>query len=94
MPDFFKYGIMEQETGKSLLKQKQKGERGMKKKVLAMVLAMLTVLSLAGCGKFTCDLCSQEKSGKKHTETVMGQKMTICNDCYKGLEDLADSLGF
>ena len=93
MPDFFKYGIMEQETGKSLLKQKQKGERVMKKRMLAMILVMLTVLSLAGCGKFTCDLCSQEKSGKKHTETVMGQKVTICNDCYKQLEELGSALG-
>lgn len=65
----------------------------MKKKILAMTLAVIAVLSIAGCGKFKCDLCSQEKSGKKHTETVMGQKVTICNDCYKGLEELGDALG-
>lgn len=66
----------------------------MRKKILAAFLAVITLLSLAGCGKFTCDICSQEKSGKKYTETVLGQKVTICSDCYKGLEDLADSLGF
>ena len=65
----------------------------MKKKMLAALLAAFMVLSLAGCGKFTCDLCGKEKSGKKHTEEVFGQKVTICNDCYKDLEDLADSLG-
>lgn len=65
----------------------------MKKKMLAALLAALMILSLAGCGKFTCDLCGKEKSGKKHTETVLGQKVTICNDCYKDLEDLAGSLG-
>lgn len=80
-------------AGGSLFGQKQKGERVMKKRMLAMILVMLTVLSLAGCGKFTCDLCSQEKSGKKHTETVMGQKVTICNDCYKQLEELGSALG-
>lgn len=69
-------------------------EKIMKKKIVAILLAATTVLSLTGCGKFSCDICGQEKSGKKHTETMLGQEFTICNDCYKELENLAESLGF
>lgn len=66
----------------------------MKKRVVAILLTAVTLLSLTGCGKFSCDICGQEKSGKKHTETLFGQEYTICNDCYKVLENLEDSLGF
>ena len=66
----------------------------MKKKIIAIMLTAATVLSLTACGKFTCDICGQEKSGKKHTESILGQELTICNDCYKTIEDAAKSLGF
>lgn len=66
----------------------------MKKKITAVLLTVATVLSLTACGKFTCDMCGQEKSGKKHTESLLGQEITICDDCYKGVEDLANTLGF
>lgn len=64
----------------------------MKKKVIAALLATATILSFAGCGKFTCDLCGEEKSGKKHQEELLGETITLCDDCYKGLEDLSDML--
>lgn len=67
-----------------------KGEKVMKKKIVAALLATITILSFAGCGKFTCDLCGEEKSGKKHEETMLGETVTICDDCYKELEDLAN----
>ena len=66
----------------------------MKKKILAVLLTAATVLSLTACGKFTCDMCGEEKSGKKHTESLLGQDVTICNDSYKSIEDLGKSLGF
>lgn len=37
----------------------------MKRKVIAALLATVTILSFTGCGKFTCDMCGEEKSGKK-----------------------------
>lgn len=64
----------------------------MKKRVIAALLAALTILSLAGCGKFTCDMCGEEKSGKKHQTELLGEKITICDDCYKDLEALANLL--
>ncbi len=54
------------------------------KKIIALALAaLLSVFCLAGCGKFECDLCGEEKSGKKHTTTVFGEEVTICDDCYE-----------
>lgn len=64
-----------------------------KRKFLAVLLATVSILSLTGCGKFTCDMCGEEKSGKKHEETLLGESITICDDCYKALEEAADSLG-
>ena len=61
----------------------------MKKFVLLVVLVAMLSTLLCACGKFTCDLCGEEKSGKKHKEEVLGEKVVICDDCYKGLEELA-----
>ena len=65
------------------------------KKIIALVLAvMLLVTCLVACGgKFTCDMCGEEKSGKKHEESMLGESIVICDDCYKALEDLAGALG-
>ena len=54
----------------------------MKKKIMALLLTVVTVISLTACGKpFTCDLCGEEKTGKKHTETVLGVELRYCHDC-------------
>ena len=64
------------------------------KKIFAIALLGATVLSFAACGgKFTCDECGQEKSGKKHTEELLGVKITMCDDCYELYGALADALG-
>ena len=96
MQNVTKYDIMSWAVGTAqyITYITKQGERVMKKRMLAILLAAMMILSLAGCGKFTCDLCGQEKSGKKHTETLFGQKITYCNDCYKELEELGDALGF
>lgn len=80
-------------SGLSFMQYRKEKEKNMKKKVLAIVLTAATVLSLTACGKFTCGICGEEKSGKKHTESVLGVELTICNDCYKEIEDAAKSLG-
>lgn len=64
----------------------------MKKKILAALLVAATILSFSGCGKFTCDLCGKEKTGKKYEETVLGATVTICGDCYEKLESLSGLL--
>lgn len=65
----------------------------MKKKIIALLLTVTTVVSLTACGKpFTCDLCGEEKTGKKYTETILGTEITYCQDCYKELKELSDIL--
>ena len=61
----------------------------MKKVIAILTLAVIIATVMAACGKFTCDLCEKEKSGKKHKETYLGQDIVICDDCYDDLEDLA-----
>ena len=52
-----------------------------------LILTMLSIL-LTACGKFTCALCMDEKSGKRHESTVLGEELVICNDCYLELKNL------
>lgn len=64
----------------------------MKKKVTVLLLTVATVLSLTACGKFTCDGCGKEKSGKSYKVTVLGQEMTVCKDCKKEVDEAKDAL--
>ena len=64
------------------------------KKLICVALLIIAMASmLTACGKFTCDMCGKEKSGKKHTDELLGQEIVYCDDCYNGLKDLADSIG-
>ena len=59
------------------------------KKKISLVLAMIMVsLSLTACGKFTCDMCGQEKSGKNYSVEVMGEKASVCKECYDEIKEL------
>lgn len=63
------------------------------KKIICSVLVLVSALFvLASCGKFTCDACGEEKSGKKHEFEVMGETGTICDDCYEELEEMMGDL--
>lgn len=62
----------------------------MKKILFTMLLVATLVLTLTSCGKFTCALCGEEKSGKRYTEEVLGQEVTYCKECHDSLEDLLD----
>ncbi|MDE7298094.1 MAG: hypothetical protein K2N94_04605 [Lachnospiraceae bacterium] len=64
--------------------------KNMKKRFLAVLLVTVSLLSLAGCGKFKCDMCGEEKSGKKHEQTVLGETLTICDDCYETVKGVVD----
>lgn len=61
------------------------------KKLISLIalFATLTVL-LCGCGKFECDLCGEEKSGKKYEGELMGEEVVYCKDCREALEELAE----
>lgn len=65
---------------------------------LVLVIASLAIL-LCACGKFECDFCGEEKSGKKGTGKVAGESVTYCEDCEdayklaKEIGDLGDELG-
>ncbi len=64
----------------------------MRKMIRFAAMLMLVASMLCGCAKFTCDLCNEEKSGKKHTADFFGQELVICDDCMDGLEALGDML--
>ena len=64
-----------------------------KKKMSLLVIIMVIVMGLTGCGgKFTCDICGKEKSGKKYETEMFGQKVTICKDCYNDIQSALDAL--
>lgn len=59
----------------------------MKKKVMAVLLTLITVISLTACGEpFTCGICGEEKTGRKHKEVILGAEITCCQDCYNDLK--------
>ena len=60
----------------------------MKKMVRFAAMLMLLATLLCGCGKFTCDLCGEEKSGKKYTESFFGEEIEYCKDCKNELDSL------
>lgn len=61
------------------------------KRVIALLLVLSVIFALAACSApTTCDICGETKSCK--TIEVLGQKMNICGDCEKEMNDLANSL--
>ena len=62
----------------------------MKKLISVICLVLVLVTMLAACSKFTCDVCGEKKSGKKHEEKVLGEKVVYCDDCYKQMKELGD----
>ena len=59
------------------------------KKILSLV-AMLAILAtmLCACGKFTCDFCEEEKTGKKYKVEFMGEEGVMCEECHEEYEEL------
>lgn len=53
------------------------------KKLIALLLLVVVLCSLlCACSTFTCDICGEEVTGKKHTYEAYGEKVNICDDCY------------
>jgi len=55
----------------------------MKKKIVALLFILVLAMTLAGCGKFICGFCREEKRGKKHILKPLGVTQILCDDCYK-----------
>lgn len=55
------------------------------KKIIAILTLLALLLSLAACGdkSFKCGICNEEKTGKSYKSQLMGEEITICEDCYK-----------
>ncbi len=60
----------------------------MKKRISILLLSSMLAMTLTACGKFTCDLCGEQKSGKSYESTVFGEEVVICDDCYQELQNL------
>ncbi|MBQ7047548.1 MAG: hypothetical protein IJN86_01220 [Clostridia bacterium] len=65
------------------------------KKIIGIIslIALVAALLISCGGSFVCGMCEEEKSGKKHTEKIFGEELTICDDCYEGLKALGDLAG-
>lgn len=64
----------------------------MRKKITVLLLTVATVLSLTACGKFTCDNCGEEKSGKSYKVKVASEEVTLCKDCKKEWDEFQKEL--
>lgn len=56
---------------------------------MALVCVIAIAMSFTACGKFECDLCGEEKSGRKY-EGAFGTEN--CKDCYDELKELENGL--
>lgn len=64
----------------------------MKKRVLALTLAVVATLALTACGDTktgTCDLCGKEDV-KVKSLSYDGEKGWFCDDCYDTAESLVE----
>jgi len=62
------------------------------KKIISLVCVLALALSLAACGKFTCENCGEKKSGKQYTVEVFGEKAKVCKDCKAEIDALLGEL--
>ena len=63
------------------------------KKIIALVLTgILAAGMLVSCGKFTCDICGEEKLGRKYESETFGIEVTMCKDCHDAAEDALSGL--
>ena len=58
------------------------------KKIIALALVIVTVFALTACGKFTCDLCKKERSGKRYKTEALGKEIVICENCNEKVSDV------
>ena len=63
----------------------------MMKRVISLIVCFVLCLGLlCGCGKFECELCGEEKSGKKYEGEVMGRTVVYCQECKEQVDSIRD----
>lgn len=65
----------------------------MKKIICGILILVSSMLVLASCGKFTCDACGEEKSGKKYEVEILGETGVVCEECNEELKEIQEGLG-
>lgn len=64
----------------------------MRKSLITILLVVLTLTVVVGCGEvpedFTCDFCKNKVHSVKYEVNYKGQDIEVCEDCYKGFKDL------
>lgn len=62
----------------------------MLKRIIAIVLLCGLTMIMTACATkpYTCDLCMKEQTSKKHTAEMLGDKVTVCDECYKEINAL------
>ncbi len=60
------------------------------KKLVALVLVVITVFALTACTIGECDICGE--TGICKTEKVFGEKVKLCNDCADDLKSVGNAL--
>ena len=60
----------------------------MKRKVLLLLVIVIAMLNFTACGRFECDFCGEEKSGKAYAASVWGEEVTICKECKDEIKEL------
>jgi uncharacterized lipoprotein YehR (DUF1307 family) len=68
----------------------RKEGKNMKKIAILLALVCLVSVLLCGCGKFECELCGEEKSGKKYEGEVMGRTVVYCEECKEQVDSIRD----
>lgn len=67
----------------------------MKKLLVLALVAVMSVVCMAGCGAekaakdttFKCDMCGEKSDGDKYTTTLNGEDAHICEECFKLLDE-------
>ncbi len=63
----------------------------MKKIIPAILIAATLLISLASCGKFTCELCGKEKREDKNEVNFVDKKMIVCAECVEDINELEET---
>lgn len=46
----------------------------MKRRIAMLLVVLVTALTFVACGKFECDFCGKEKTGKSYTVSAWGRR--------------------
>ena len=59
------------------------------KRIIVTILALILIFSFAACESepFTCSICGDEKTGKYYESEMMGEEVTICEDCFNQMRE-------